>query len=169
MAKERLIQIFKKHTPNTQMSEEEMRIFIGLATTKEKEFGQTIEELDKNSEVYKHFKPLIDGFQLQVFLMRLRHMTSLRITLGAFIVIAQHLNSAGVAVMYAFYLHNKLPKNTLIDINTIALRLFPYGFFSEEQLREIWEEQKARTNDNIDGYSLIGAHDNLLDYKEIWE
>jgi len=164
----KLIEIFKRHNPRTLMSEEETRIFFHLATTKEIEFNQTIDELDKRSKIYKHFKPLIDGFQMQVFLSRLKHMTSLKITLGAFIMIAQHLDSAGVAVMLAFYIHNKLPANTVVDINVASMELFPFGFFSNEQLNQIWDEQKVKSTD-ISKYTCVGAHDNLLDYKEMWE
>jgi len=169
MAKNRLIEIFEKHIPSTQMSEEEMMVLMNLLLSKDEEFKKPIEELDKTTELYKHFKPLLEGFQMQVFLSRLKHMTSLRITLGAFIVIAQHLNSAGSSVMHVFYLHNKLPANTLVSVEVISMKLFPFGFFSEKQLNDIWDEQKVRADDGLDECTCVGAHDNLLDYKEMWE
>jgi hypothetical protein len=165
----RLVEIFKKHNPGTQMSEEETRIAMNLMLSKEQEFQTPIEELDKTTELYKHFKPLIEAFQMQVFLSRLKHMTSLRITLGAFIMIAQHLNSAGSAVMHVFYLHHKLPANTLVDINVISMKLFPFGFFSDKQLKEIWDEQKVRPEDGLDDCTCVGAYDNLIDYAELWK
>lgn len=169
MTKKRLVEIFEKHNPRTQMTEGELWIAMGLMLTMEQEFHKPIEELDKRTKTYKHFKPLIDGFQMQVFLSRLKHMTSLRITLGAFIMIAQHLNSAGSAVMHVFYLHHKLPANTLVDVNVVSMNLFPFGFFSEKQLNEIWDEQKVRPEDGLDECTCIGAHDNLIDYLEFWK
>lgn len=169
MSKERLIKIFEKNNPRSVMGEDEMKVFMNLLLSKEKDFKKPIDQLNKKTELYKHFKPLLDGFQMQVFLSRLKHMTSLDITLGAFIVIAQHLLSAGDAVMYAFYLHNKLPKDTLITVDVIAEDLFPWGFFSKEQLNQMWDEQKVRVDDGLDEYTCIGSHDNLIDYKEMWE
>lgn len=166
MGKQRLIDAFTNNTPRTQMSEEEM---MNIMLSKEPEFSCDVNELDKNSEVYKHFKPLINGFQMQIFLKRLEHLAKLKISLGAFIAIAQHLESAGDAVMYAFYLSYKLPKDSFVGIEEIAGALFPWGFFSKEQLKAIWDEQKVRSNDGLDGCHCYGAPDNLLDYTEIWE
>ena len=124
--------------------------------------------MDKETEVYKHFKPLIDSFPIQVFLKRLEHMTTLKITLGALIALAEHISkSAGTAVMYVYYMHHKLPANTVVDITVISMNLFPFGFFSEEQLHEIWECQKLAP-DKRKG-TCIGAQDNLIDYLEVWK
>lgn len=169
MDKQRLIDAFTKNTPRTQMSEEETMIMMKLMLSKEPEFSCDVNELDKNSEVYKHFKPLINGFQMQIFLKRLEHLAKLRISLSAFIAIAQHLESAGDAVMYAYYLSHKLPKDSFVGIQEIAGILFPWGFFSKEQLNAIWDEQKVREDDGLDECHCYGAHDNLLDYVEFWE
>lgn len=169
MNKQRLISAFEANLPQTPMSEEETRLALFLMTSKDSNINCDINEVDKSSEIYQHFKPLIDAFQMQVFFKRLEHLTSLRITLGAFLMIAQHLNSAGSAVMHAYYLHTKLPANTLVGVTEVSMQLFPWGFFSDEQLKTIWDAQKVRQDDKLDVCTCYGAHDNLLDYIEIWK
>lgn len=169
MNKQRLIDAFEQNKPLTPMSEQESRIMINLMFSTDSALSTNINELDKNSEIYKHFEPLIKGFQMQIFLKRLEQLAGLKITLGAFIMIAQHLNSAGDSVMYAYYLFNKLPANSLIGINEVSEQLFPWGFFSDEQLEKIWDTQKVRKDDGLDECTCYGAHDNLLDYVEFWK
>ena len=47
--------------------------------------------------------------------------------------------------------------------------LFPWGFFLDKQLMEIWDKQKVREDDGLDECKCIGAHDNLLDYIDFWK
>jgi hypothetical protein len=166
---ERLTNAFKENQPRTPMSEEETMIMLNIMMSKEPEFSTDVNELDNTSEVYKHFKPLIGGFQMQIFLKRLEHLAGLRISLGAFLLISQHLNSAGDAVMYAYYMSRKLSKNSLVGFDEVTKALFPWGYFSEEQLKKIWDAQKVRPEDGLDECKCYGAPDNLLDYVEIWE
>lgn len=169
MNKERLTDIFDKNRPSTEMGEEEMRIMMHMMLSKDPELSSDINELDKESEAYKQLKPLINGFQMQIFLKRLEHVAEMKISLGAFIILAQHFDSPGIAVMYAYYLFHKLPKNCFIGVNEITMTAFPFGFFSDEQLAKMWDEQKVRPDDGLDEYHCLGAHDNLLDYVEFWE
>ena len=143
----RIAKLFEDNQPNTEMSVEETRITMGLMLSNEPEFSTPIEELDKESEIYNHFKPLLEGYQLQVFLTRLKHMARMRITLGAFLLIAHHLESAGVAVMYSYYIWLKLKPYTLITIDVVARDLFPMGYFSKEQLNFVWDAQKVNAED----------------------
>jgi len=168
----RVAKLFEDNKPDTPMSEEEMRVMMGILLSKEPELKKAIDDLDKESEIYKHFKPLIDGFQLQVFLGRLKHVAKMRITLGAFILIAQHLESAGVAVMYAYYCWLKLAPHTLITTEVVAENLFPWGFFSEEQLNKIWDAQKLTPKDKAEGALtaiMFDGSDNLIDFQQSWE
>jgi hypothetical protein len=137
-------------------------------SSKDPNVGRDIHEVDKSSEIYKHFKPIIDAFQMQVFLNKLEHLTTLRITLGAFLMLVFHLETAGHATMYAYYLHLKLPENALIGTGDIS-SIFPWGFFSDKQLHSIWSLQKVRHDDELDECTCCGAHDNLLDYIETWK
>lgn len=168
MYKKRLENIFDSVCPVTELSQEESRIFMHVLLTADKNLMLPVDEVDKNSDTYKELKPLLDAFQVKVFLMRLKKLTNLKITLGALILLAQHFNSASDAVMYAYYLHYKLPANTLVTTNIIAKNLFSFGFFSELQLAELWNKQKVILTDGLDECECIGAYDNLLDYLECW-
>jgi len=169
MNKQRLTDIFDKNRPGTEMDKDETTLFFNIYMSKDKIFSEDINEVDKSSEIYKHFEPIVKAFQMQVFLKRLEHLAKLKISFGAFIMIALHLNNAGDAVMHAYYLFHKLPKNSFVGVDEVAKVLFPWGFFSEEQLHEIWDEQKVRVDDGLDECTCYGAPDNLLDYAEFWE
>lgn len=166
MNKQKLIDIFEKHNPRTPMSEDESNLMINIMMSKDPSLSIDITEMDKKSENYQHFKPIIESFQAQVFLSRLKHMTSLKISLGALLILMNYMESPGKVVMFVFYLFYKLPANKLIDVNTI-IELFPWGFFSEEQLNEIWNAQKVGKEES-EGFSCIGAPDNMIDYLETW-
>lgn len=170
MNRERLTSIFEKNHPKTPMTEDESKMTIRILMSEEPELLKDINDVDKNSEIYKHFEPIINGFQMRVFLSRLEHHAKLKISFGAFLMIAIHLDSAGTAVMYAYYLfHKKHPADKFIDITKVTLELFPWGFFSEKQLDEMWKEQKVKADDGLDECTCCGAPDNLLDYVEFWE
>lgn len=167
MNKQKLIDIFEKHSPRTEMDEHETTLMLNLLMSKDQNLSCDIEFIDMTSDVYKHFKPIIKSFQAQVFLSRLKHMTSLKISLGALIILMHHMESAGKAVMLVFYLYYKLPINKLITVETFA-EVFPLGFFSNEQLNEIWDAQKVRTEDR-ENFTCVGATDNMIDYLESWK
>lgn len=72
--------------------------------------------------------------------------------------------SPGAVVMYLTYIQylvkTKYPelRNTEISIDTISMKLFPMGFFSQHQLQIIWDKQKIMRPEGF------GGSDNLLDY-----
>lgn len=167
--KARLVKIFNDNHPRTEMSKDEMMIFMGMIMSKDESLKLCVDELDKESKIYKELKPLFEGFQLKVFLGRLEALTSLRITVGAFVILSQYFSNAGVAVMYAYYLHQMLPANTIVDVHVISEKLFPWGFFSPDQLSKMWDEQKVQLKDGLDESVCHGVPDNLLDYNESWE
>lgn len=172
----RVAKLFQDNKPDTPMSDDEMRSMMGIMLSKEPQLTTPMDDLDKESEIYKHFKPLIDAFQLQVFLTRLKHVSKMRITLGALIMIAQHLEYAGNAVMYAYYCWLKLKPHTLITSTIIVEDLFPWGFFSDEQLNSIWDSQKLtreETDEKEKGTLsltpiMFDGSDNLIDYQQSW-
>lgn len=168
MNKQRIVDAFEKNRPSKRLTEEEMMLMINILMSKDPEFQKEISQVDKNSEIYDDFKSFIDGFLIQVFLKRLKHSAKLRITLGALVLIGEQFENPAHAVMYAFYLHNKLPSDTLITVNKIMIELFPFGYFSKEQLNDIWKEQKVRSNDDLKDWYCFGVSDNLLDYMEAW-
>jgi len=167
MEKQKLIDLFEKHTPRTQMDEAETMAMMNILMSEDPNISCDLVEIDKESDVYKHMKPLIEAFQAQVFLSRLKALTSLKMSLGALIILMHHMESAGKAVMLTFYFYYKLPANKLITIETIT-ELFPWGFFSDEQLNEIWDAQKVGADDRK-GFTCIGAQDNMIDYLETWK
>jgi len=167
MNKEKLVEIFDKHAPRTEMSKEETMIMLNILMSEDKTLSADINELDKESEIYEHFKPLLESFQGQVFLKRLEHFTTLKMSLGAFAMLMQHMPSPGACVMHAFYLHSKLPENTLVTVDSFA-EVFPFGFFSETQLKDIWAAQKVGSEESKTN-KCVGAPDNMIDYIEIWK
>ena len=66
---------------------------IHILMSKDPELSCDVNDLNKESETYKQLKPLIDGFQMQIFLKRLEHVAEMKISLGAFIILAQHFDS----------------------------------------------------------------------------
>ena len=167
MNRQKLIDIFDKHTPNTEMSEEEMMMMLNIMMSEDKDFSTDIEILDEESEMYKHFKPLIESYQGQIFLKRIKHFTSLKMSLGAFAMLLQYMPTPGACVMYCFYLDSKLPKYSLVTVQTFG-EVFPMGFFNEAQLKDIWAAQKVDT-ENEKKYTCVGAPDNMIDYLEVWK
>jgi hypothetical protein len=168
MNKQRIIDAFSKHSPITPMSLEESKTFLDILLSKDENINCDVNKIDKESEIYKILEPLINSFQAQVFLKRLKLFTSLHITTGALVILMYHFPNPAVCVMYAFYLHNNLPADTLIDVKKFA-EIFPWGFFSVDQLNTIWNELKVRKTDKLDECHCYGAPDKLLDYIEPWE
>lgn len=165
----RIDEIFSKHTPNTSLDDDdEGRFFMNMLLDIEK-FDKELNNYDKNSDIYQHFKPLLESFLVRVFLSRLEKLTTLKITLGVLIMIAMRLDTPGIAVLLAYYLQYKLPKNTIVNIDIYSKQLFPFGNFSKKQLNDIWSAQKVLKSDNVSKYTCIGAPDNLIDYLEYWK
>ena len=167
MEKQDLVKIFGKHNPNTQMSEDESMMMMNILMTKDSPFNIDLDEMDKESKEYVHFKPVIDSFLGQIFLSRLRGLTTIKMSLGAFVMIMQHIQKPTDCVMYAYYLGLKLPKETLLTVNNMS-DVFAWGFFNEYQLNKIWEAQKVDI-DSHKKYQCHGAPDNMIDYNLVWE
>ena len=169
MNTERLTKAFAENRPNTEMDEEEFRIYMSFLISKDPNITTDVNLLDKETEFYKHFEPLIKCFTAQVFLKRMKLLTDFRITTGALFVLLEHMPSPGACVIYLYYIKSKLRKpDTLIDLNVIGMELFPMGFFSEKQLKDIWLAQKVKKDDGLDEWHCHGVDHNLLDYDETW-
>jgi len=143
MKNQEIVNVFNTHTPCTEMSPEEMELMCNILMSKQPEFNVDIKTIDKNSEIYKHFKPLIESFQSQVFLKRIEVLTTFKMTLGALIVLLFHMPTAGAATMMEMYCSIKLDDNELITLDVLGKQLFPWGFYSDEQLNAIWESIKS--------------------------
>ena len=163
MNREKLVDIFNQHSPNTQMSEDETIAYMNMLLSKDPIFDVDLDEADKEDPNYIHFKPLIESFVPQVFLKRLEVMTTLKMSLGALIILSMHMPSPCAAVMHTFYLHYKLPDYTLVTLDVISRQLFPFGMFSEKQLNVIWDAQKVSGDDRSNS-----GTDNMIDYEIVW-
>lgn len=164
MSIEKLQKAFDENQPRTELTKEQMISLMSIIMSKNPDFDVDVDTLDKESEIYKHFKPLLDEFVIQVFVTRIHKLTTHRVTLGVLIFLYEFLKNPAICVMYSFYIDTKLAANTLITLKTLCENVFPWGMFSEEQLNTIWEAQKVRHGD-INGQQNFGADDNLMDYK----
>jgi len=158
----RITEAFQKIVPETVMTEEETKLFINILMSKDENLMIDINKIDKETEFYKNFKPVINSFLSQVLLKRLEVNTSIKMSLGGLLMLLHHIENPGESVMYAYYLHIMLSPGTVFDVTHLA-NLFPLGFFSSEQLNTIWDVQKIQPSDEIN--SLM---DNLLDFKKTW-
>jgi hypothetical protein len=158
----RITKAFKKIVPETPMTKDETKLFINIFMSNDSNFHIDINEIDKGCESYKYFEPVINSFLAQVFLSRLEACTSIKMSLGALLILLHHIDNIAESVMYAYYLHIMFPANTLVDLNKLT-DIFPMGLFSSEQLDGIWDIQKIIPSDEITGFM-----DNLLDYKKTW-
>lgn len=160
--RQRLIDAFNANPPRDPMSEDETMVLMSILMSRNPDYDIAIDKLDKESEIYKQYKPILDIWIVQVFLKRLEVLSTVRMSLGALLALTYRLNNAGSAVMYAFYIHNAFPENTVVDVNLFSSQLFPWGYFSEAQLKSIWDSQKVRSSDND------GVSDNIIDNSKVW-
>lgn len=150
MSKKILAKAFDSRVPNTPMSEIEAQIFMNILMDETGILNIDINDVDKDSDTYEKLSPLLDIFHLKVFLKRLELFTTIKMSFGGLAVLSQQFKSVGDVVMYTYYLAHKLSANTLVTAEVIAEKLFPLGFFSEQQLRDIWQEQKGDKGNMID-------------------
>ena len=65
----------------------------------------------------------------------------------------------GSAVVYLWYLQYWSKKHGVTDLNLSYLceRVFPMGFFSEDDIHKVWDAQKVNARpDNLFDYQLAG-------------
>jgi hypothetical protein len=136
---EKVIEAFKVNQPDMEMTPEDARLLLSLLMSKDPTLKTDVNKLDKNSDVYKHFQPMIESFVSQVFLKRVENCTSLKISLGALIMLLLYMENPRNAVIYTYYLDYKLEPNTLVTLNVFGERAFPWGMFTPQQLDNIWE------------------------------
>ena len=165
---DRIDKAFKNNVPGTPMDKEDTMFFMELLVTKTPELDMAIDEIDKSSPFYQHCKEFVESFPAQVFLKRIENLTTLKISLGALLMLLLYMKSAGDCVIYAYYLQGRLKPNTLVTLDVYSTKLFPWGVFSKEQLHNIWDAQKRKPEDEV-SKQIAYAGDNLLDYLETWK
>jgi len=90
---------------------------------------------------------------------RLRSMGK-EIDKGAAIMVWLACETPGQAVMYSYYISYMMKQRQLgkaIDLQTLCSEVFPLGFFTQESLQSLWDEQKVKRE---------RGSDNLLDYTQ---
>jgi len=114
---------------------------------------------------------LNDMPQAKAFMLRIHNLTDLKLTLGAVIMVALHIESFGDATMYAYYLHRKCNPDTIVTADNLSSDVFPWGMLSKTQRNKMWGAQKIDKDDAKEdiGNPIAMGHDNLLDYAGVWE
>ena len=147
--------------PNKPLVPEESEYLIRLMMTDNPEMDVHVTSDDEE------FKA--DMFWcLRVFLKRLEVLTTIKVTKKAAIMLAVVMDRPGIAVLYAYYIHRKLGKDAVLDLDAFSRRLFPMGLFSEEQNKEIWDFQKI-SKEQKQKLGLTGGTDNLIDAEIMWD
>jgi len=111
--------------------------------------------MPKNVKLKTEEKP----FVFQIMEKRIAHCFTYKITdERALLAISVWAESAGTSILYLWYIQGWCFKNNVreVDFETLTLRIFPRGIFSEKDLKSAWENQKVEHN-NMDS-------DNLVDY-----
>jgi hypothetical protein len=150
---DKVIEAFKINQPDMEMTGEDFRLLMSMMMSKDENLNKNVNDLDKSSEIYIHFQPLIDSFVSQVFLKRVEVCTSLKISLGALIILLLYMENPRNAVIYTYYLDYKLEPNTLVTLTVFGEKAFSWGMFSPIQLDNIWDamqpEKKTQKNTNV--------------------
>lgn len=102
-------------------------------------------------------------FIFQVIEKRVEHCFTFKFTdERALLVISIWARSAGVAIIYLWYIQAWCFKNNIkeVDFETLGLKIFPMGVFSEKDLETVWENQKVQKigmeSDNLVDYDVAG-------------
>ena len=153
-------ELVDKTNPDQPLEKDAMGILLSVLMEKTDKFKEIV---SKEHEILK-LAP-----QLKVFVMRVEALTSLKLTLGALLMIALHIETFGDAVMYAYFLHRKCKPDETLTADNLSLNIFPWGMLSKKQRREMWDAQKINS-DKMKGEKMIAyGFDNLLDYEITWE
>jgi hypothetical protein len=141
---EEVIYDFLKDCELVKMSNEvsELYMLIGL--------------MSKDVKLSTEEKP----FVFQIMEKRVEHCFTFKFTdERALLAISIWAESAGVGIIYLWYIQAWCFKNDVreVDFETLGLRIFPKGIFSEKDLKSVWDIQKVKTNS-------MSESDNLIDY-----
>lgn len=156
--------LFDNLKPNKLLDEDQMTGLTGMVLSKRPLFSEVA--TSDNPE----FKPE-EFIMLKILLKRLEVKSTVKITFGVAILLASEMMNPGQAVTYAYYIHRKMKPNSVVDLMTFSTQLFPYGFISDEQHKEIYEAQVLNIKEKEEAAPLgcHMAHDKLLDYNGTWE
>jgi hypothetical protein len=122
--------------------------------------------MPKNVKLSIEDKP----FVFQVMEKRIEHCFTFKI-IDERVLLALSIwaESAGSAILYLWYIQGWCFKNNIkeIDYETLGIRIFPRGIFSEKDLKSVWENQKIQKkgmeSDNLIDYANAGLSIQFLD------
>lgn len=102
-------------------------------------------------------------FVFQVMEKRIEHCFTYKIIdQRALLALSIWAESAGNAIIYLWYIQGWCFKNNVkeVDYETLGLRIFPRGIFSEKDLKSVWDNQKVEhkstESDNLVDYNVAG-------------
>jgi hypothetical protein len=115
--------------------------------------------MPKNVKLKTEEKP----FVFQVMEKRVVHRFTFKFTdERALLAISIWAETAGVAILYLWYIQAWCFKNNVreVDFETLGLKIFPMGIFSEKDLKSVWDNQKVEKkgmeSDNLIDYAVAG-------------
>jgi hypothetical protein len=134
-----------------KLSDDQMKILITLLQLPSHEIDNMYDTL------------ITEHWLLKVFESRLESI-GCKISKASKIMITLLCSSPGEIVMYTYYIAYKMKKENIdeLSLKNICSSIFPFGFFSENSLKEYWDKQKVNASSNQGG-------DNLLDYTKASE
>jgi hypothetical protein len=144
---EEVVYDFLKDCEVVEMSQETTEMFLRIGM------------LAKNVKFPKEKKPPI----FQIIEKRVEHCFTFKfIDDRALLGLSIWAESAGVAILYLWYIQAWCFKNQVkeVDFETLCLRIFPMGIFSEKDLKSVWDNQKVQKigmeSDNLIDYDVAG-------------
>lgn len=144
---EEVVYDFLKDCEPALMSEDDTKTFLMIGM------------MPKDVKLPNDDKP----FLFQIIEKRVPYCFTFKITdERAILAISMWARSAGVAILYLWYIQAWCFKNNVkeIDFETLGLRIFPLGIFSEKDLKSVWDNQKVHKkgmeSDNLIDYGVAG-------------
>ena len=101
-------------------------------------------------------------FIYQVMEQRVEHCFTFKITDDrVYLTLSLWADGVGTTILYLWYIqgwcfHNNIKE---VDFQILCMKIFPFGIFSEKDLKEVWDKQK------VDKGGDFGS-DNLVDYNK---
>ena len=145
---EELLYDFLKNRCREEMSEDVCETYLTIGMT------------PKNLQIPNTEKPIL----FQIIEKRVEHCFTFRFTdQRAILAVCIWAESAGSAIMYLWYIQAWCFKNNVkeVDFETLGMKIFPMGTFSEKDLSEVWKNQKVKPDDKKNSYES-----NLIDFNQ---
>lgn len=115
--------------------------------------------MPKNAKLKQEDKP----FLFQLMDKRIEHCFTFKVTdERVLLALSIWAESAGNAVIYLWYIQAWCFKNNVreVDFETLGMKIFPFGIFTQKDLKSAWDNQKVQTkgmqSDNLLDYAVAG-------------